>query len=363
MEPKLNMFLESFNKSVLEVTKGSYGGKWPMPFFNSLDVGMVVGEYWGDFFLEVIKRIEEKRLNIEGLSKKIKYPSPFTRAFYPNVELKYKGYPADKLEEIDLFVSELIYPLYKEDSFCANWTNILWDENQIKKEFNIQRLIWLKDLKDLKDPREIIKYNGYLRAITEMLFFYWDNFGHEIHGPYKLESGDILLIREWHDLKPGYFEFSKNFPFDYLRIYELYKPRTLIKIDVSNRVYIDARIDDCLLGFYFETWDKIFSFSEKQVLIEEIRDLCEMGVKEVASMKPEQIFENAAYMHFYLFKPLTDILGISWKPNRDCCERIRMGITEEDKKAFRFLIRLNLDEATIKHLFDCRLSLPSVFYE
>lgn len=356
MESKLDIFLESFNKSVLEVTKGSYGGKWPMPFFSSLDVGMVVGEYWGDFFLEVIRKIKRKGINVEDLSEKIKYPSPFSRAFYPNVELKYKGYPPDKLEEIDRFVSELIYPLYKADIFCANGTNILWDKNQIDGEFNIGRLIWLRDL---KNSTEMIRYNGYLRAITEMLFFYWDNFGHETHGPYKLESGDVLLIREWHDLKPGYFKFSEKFPFDYLRVYELYKPGTVVKIDVSNRVYIDARIDDCLLGFRFYTVDKTFSFSETEHLIEEIRGFCEMGVRELVSMKPEQILENAAYMHFYLFKPLTDILGISWKPGRDCLERIRMGITVEDKEAFRFLIRLNLDNVTIKRLFDCRLSLPS----
>lgn len=327
-----------------------------MPYFSSLDVGMVVGEYWGDFFIEVIRQVEKKGMSIEDLSKRIKYPSPFSRAFYPNVELKYKGYPLERLEKMDRFVSELIYPIYKDDIFCAGGTNILWDKNQIEENFNIRRLTWLRDI---RDSRELTQYNGYLRAITEMLFYYWDNFGHETHGPYLLESGDVLLIREWHDLKPGYFEFSEDLPFDYLRIYELYKPGTQIRIDISNRVYVDVRIDDCLLGFYFETLDNVFSFPETQGLIGSIKDSCEMGAKELASMKPEHILENAARMHFYLFKPLTDILNISWQPSRDCVERVRAGVTKKDREAFQFLIRLNLDEATIKHLFDCRLGLPS----
>ena len=42
MKSKLDLYLESFNMSVLEVTKGSYGGKWPMPFFNSVEIGSII---------------------------------------------------------------------------------------------------------------------------------------------------------------------------------------------------------------------------------------------------------------------------------------------------------------------------------
>lgn len=360
MSFKLNMLLESFNNSVLEVTKGSYGGKWPMPFFTSTDVGMVIDNYWGDFFLEIIKKLKENKLSIRDIAKKVSYPSPFSRVFYSNVQLKLKKYPIEKIKAINTFTAELMYPLYKKDIFCKNWSNILWSKKEIKRNYNSKKTIWLKNLKNIKD---IIKYNGYLRAITEMLFFYWDNFGHEIHGPYELDSKNILLIREWHDLKPRYFEFSKIIPYDHIRIYEIYKPNTKIKIDISNRVYINSRTDICLLGFYFESPEKILDLSETVALIEEIEKICEEGVKEITSLQTEQIFRNAVYMHFYLFKPLTNILGISWEPTETCMNRVRKGVNEEEKKAFRALICTNLDKRTIKQLFDYRLRLPSTFYE
>ncbi len=360
MKSKLNLFLKSFNNSVLVTTKGSYGGKWPMPFFTSLDVGMVIGKYWGDFFIEVIRKLQKRINSINEIVQKVKYPSPFSRAFYPNVELKCLGFSASKIKEIDHFVSEIMYSFYKSDVFCKNWSNILWDKKKLRQKYNPKNLICVKDLGKEKNT---IRYNGYLRAITEILFFYWDNLGHEIHGPYKMESGEILLIREWHDLRPDYFDFPENFVYDYICIYELYKPGTDIKIDISNRVYINSRIDECLIGFYVETADKLHNFSETLSIIKKIEKFCDMGVKEIVSLKSVQILEKAAYMHFYLLKPLTDILGISWKPNEECMARVKEGITENDKKPFKILIRLNLNEAVIKQLFDCRLKIPSVFYE
>lgn len=357
---KLDMFLDSFINSVLVTTRGSYGGKWPMPYFTSLDVGSVIAKHWADFYLEVIEKLKQQEQSIEAITKKIKYPSIFSRAIYSNVELKYQGYPKEKIKQISSFISELTYPCYKSDVFCRDMTNILWDKKQIQENFQKEKIIWLKDI---ENKEQIAKYNGYLRVITEMLFFYWDNIGHEIHGPYKLNSGELLLIREWHDLKADYFEFPKNLPHDFIRTYEIYKSGTEIKIDISNRLYMTSKIEDCLLGFYFESSGKILDIDKTLSLIEQIKKTCEEGVREITSITPNQILEKAVHMHFYLLKQLTDILGISWKPNKDCLDRVAKGITEKDKHLFKSLIRLNLDENTIRELFDYRLKLPKVFYE
>lgn len=359
MNSKLDEFLESFNKSILFVTKGSYGGKWPMPHFTSVDVGMAIDNYWCDFFLDIIKKLKVRELNTKEIANKIAHPSTFSRAFYANLQLKVKNYPPEKITEMNEFVAELLYYCYKNDIFCTNWTNILWDKEQIKTNFRPEKIIRVKDIADKKP---IICYNGYLRAITEMLFFYWDNFGHEIHGPYKLDSGEILLIREWHDLRPEYFEFSKNFPYDHIRIYEIYSPETKIKIDISNRCYINLRTDECLLGFYFECASRALDLAETVSAFENIKNTCAQGVAELTSLRSEQILEKAAHMHFYLFKPLTDMLGISWKPSEDCMIRIGKGVTNNDKKVFEALIKTPLDEISINQLFDCRLKLPPAFY-
>ncbi|MBD3252285.1 hypothetical protein GF386_00965 [Candidatus Pacearchaeota archaeon] len=357
---KLENFLESFINSVLITTKGSYGGKWPMPYFNSLDVGSMISWYWADFYLDTIERLKKQRVSALDISKKIKYPSVFSRSLYSNIELKYQEYPAEKIKEMSSFISKITHPCYKSDPFCKDMTNILWDKEQILKNFQKEKIILLKDIKDKK---QVIKYNGYLRAITEMLYFYYDNLGHEIHGPYKLDSGELLLIREWHDLNPNYFNFPRNLSYDFIRVYETYKPQTDIKIDISNRLYMASKIEDCLLGFYFESSGKIFDTDETFTLINQIKKTCEEGVKEITSISQSQMLEKVVYMHFYLLKQLTDILGISCNPTKNCIDRISKGITEKDKHLFRSLIKIKLDVNKIRELFDYRLKLPREFYE
>lgn len=357
---KYDFFINSFCDSVLTVTRGSYGGKWPMPFFTSVDVGMMIAEYWLDHYLDLINKFKEKKIPIEEITKKIKYPSALTRTVYPNLEIKYGDYPREKIKKKDLFLAEVLYPLYKEDLYCSRYTNILWSKEKIKCNFNPNKI---KNLEGMGDKKDILNYNGYLRVISEILFFYFDNLGHETHGPYTLESGEILLIREWHDLNPGYFEFMKSFPFKSFRVYEVYKPGTEIKIDISNRIYINSKMNECLEGFYFETPEKILNIPETKKLIKDIQYHCQKGVEEISLLDSGQILEKAVQMHFYILKPLAIILGVSWKPSEECMKRARQGLTEKDKEPFKVLMRLNLNLDTIRGLFHYNLSLPREFYQ
>jgi len=117
-----------------------------------------------------------------------------------------------------------------------------------------------------------------------------------------------------------------------------------------------------LKGFYFETPKKILDFQETKDFINEIQTHCQKGINAISSLKPEEILEKAVLMHFYMLKPLADILGVSWKPSEECIERVRQGITEEDKKVFSVLMHLDLNLETIRSLFEYELNLPKAFH-
>ncbi len=359
MNSKLDLFLESFNNATLVTTKGAYGGRWPMPFFTNTEIESITGKDLADFFIRLIGEFKKRGISREELAQKLNYPSRFSRPIYSFPQLKYDKYPLEKLGEITLFVSELMYPFYKDDLYCKGWTNILWNKEQIEKTFQREKLL---STEGLENKSKLLQYNGYLRTITEILYFYWDTLGHEIHGPYNLDSGEILLVREWHNLNPGYFEFPKDFSFDKVTIYEVYKPGTEIKIDVSNRVFIDSRMDECLIGFYFDVSGKILLLEETKSMIQEIKRMCEKGVKEISTMSQKELLEKVVYMQFYSLKPFADFLGVSWKPPEESMKKIEKGITDKNREMAKKLMRLDLNEKTIAQLFDYRLKLPTSFH-
>ena len=349
MKSNLDLCLDSFTASVLQVTKGSYGGKWPMPFFTSIEVGSVIGEYWADFLLKIVQRLRATGLSSSDIARRVKHPSRPSRALYPNLELKYLRYPREKLEIKDRFLSDVMSCLYRADPYCAHGSNVLLDDEELQTAFRPDCLIRVTEL---DAPRAATQYNGYLRAIAEMLYFYWDNIAHEFHGPYSLPSGDLLLVREWHDLRPGYFDFSTTFPYDSLAIYEVYRAGTGITIDISNRLYIDSRTDQSLLAFYFQSLNRPLSRAETFSLIDEIAECCRRGVTELASLPREILLKHAVHMHFYLLKPFSDILNTDWKPGSVCMERVARGIRPRDREASAKLMRLELDASVVRQLFD-----------
>src|SRR3989344_4710487 len=260
MKSKIDLFYESFNDAIYENTRGSYGGRFPMPFFSNFEVEMVTGKFWMDKFLFIIRKIKEENMPFNEVTEKIRYPSLLTRAIIPNGTLKFLGIDREKIGIKDRFISELIFNLYKQYPFCEGSKNILWSRAEIEKNFKKDKLLKIQGYP-----------NGYLRTITEFLYFYSDNLGHEFHGPYILKNGEKLLIREWYNLNAHYYKFAKNFTPKEVRVYELYGPDTDIKIDISNRLII---VGGSLKGSYFEVDNKVFNITETKELVGLILKKC-----------------------------------------------------------------------------------------
>jgi len=343
MESKIDLFYKSFIDAIYENTKGSYGGRFPMPYFSNFEIEMVTGKFWIDKFLDILKKIEDKNISFEGIAERIKYPSFLTRAVIPNDTLKFLKISKNKIMMKDRSISEIIFSLYKEYPFCKESKNILWNVEDIEKNFKRDKLLKIQG-----HP------NGYLRTITEFLYFYSDNLGHEFHGPYILNNGDKLLVREWYNLDAPYYNFSKDFSPSEIRIYELYNSNAEIEIDISNRLIVGGT----LKGSYLEVDKKVLSLKETNELIDFIIKKCREATKEVLSLNRQELFKKACLMQFYMLKPLADLAEVDWEPSKDCLNRIKEGIKEEDKTLFRIVKSASLTKEMIQMLFDYRLDLP-----
>jgi len=342
-EQLLDRFIISFVDSVYRVTKGSYGGRWPLPIFSNVDVGVAVDELWCDRFLNLIDFIEQNN-QFQKVQKNVLYPSPLSRAFMANFQLKYLKYPYKKLLKKDFFIIKLLQKFH--NNFCINKKNFLWTKTRIKK---IKINSFYKNLD--------LQYNGYLRILSEMLYFYFDNLCHEIHGPYKF-ANNLLIIKDWHDLKPPFFKFTKHLLFDQFRIYELYKANTKIQIDVSNRFYIENALSN-IKACAFEVNGRFLDLDEILDLTENIKTTCSLGAQFLSKLNYKELFIKAAYTHFYILKPIFDAVNKKWNPPKSqIIKAIETELTERKaKQLINYLLKLKLDKKTIRSLFDPRLNL------
>ncbi len=276
------------------------------------------------------------------------YPSPLSRIFFVSRALKVHKYPSEKLLKTITFVAEVMARKYKGDPFCLKGNNILLTQAEIKNKVK-------KELFEEVNPK-LPHLNGLLWLYTELLYMYFHNYGHEIHGLYSY-GNEQLLIREWHSLKPDFFDFSKEFLYEKIVIYEIYDKSLGITFDISNRMNSSKPIDQHVKRFYVEIGGK------------KVSDLSELNTKvEKAVTKAVQSFEKPtrsllfpklASVHFSVLKPFAELVGMPFKPTKKCLARVTEDkLTDYEKDMLTKIKAMKIDDPkVIRMFFDPRISL------
>ena len=205
MKSNLDFALDSFCNSYAKTVVTGGWGRWPAPYITSPEAMIMIDPYFIDHFVKIIEKIEQKGLSYEEIAQNVPYPSPLSRIFFVSRALKVHKYPPEKLLKIITFVAEMMARKYKGNPFCLNGNNILLTQAEIKDKVK-------NELFEEVNPK-LPHLNGLLWLYTELLYMYFHNYGHEIHGPYSYGK-EQLLIREWHSLKPDFYDFSKEFPYE-----------------------------------------------------------------------------------------------------------------------------------------------------
>ncbi len=346
MKSNLNLALDSLYNSYAKAVGG--WGRWPAPYISSPEAMLMIDPYFADYFLKIIEKIEQKGLSYEEIAQKVPYPSPLSRILFISRALKVHHYPQEKILKIITFVAEVMARKYKEDSFCLKGNNILFTPTDIKNKVK-------KELFEDINPA-LPRLNGLLWLYTELLYMYFHNYGHEAHGPY-LYGQQQLLIREYHSLKPDFFHFSNRFPYEKIVVYELYDKSINITFDISNRMNSSKSIDQHVKKFYVE-------INEKKV-----NDVSELNRKiEAAVTKAVQSFEKptrallfpqVASIHFSVLKPFAEMVGMSFKPTKECVARLAEDkLTYHEQDMLNRIKGMKLDDPkVIRMFFDSRVPL------
>ena len=348
----IELFLEAIEKSFEGMNQVT---NWPM------NGGQISSYFDVDEALDIYFRLKE--LKKDKSIKEISEMMPLVdiiRYFLANnaiIGLKVaKKLNIAGIKQKDILdFSEMLFEILKcksiTDPFCLDGRNFLLNNNEIEKikqkEFNLP--------KNEEDKKKIafliVMANNYCYTL------YYDIFqitGFIIHGPYdvsdKFGEGTIMLVRDYHNLKPTKLWPENKFPFNKLKVFGIYKNLS-VGINFVNHLITKDSIGDKLIGYKIYLDDKEVEFTEVNKIIEALHTETVKQKKKIDSFSPLDKVRKGAEIAFYMFKDLREKMGEHWVPQNE----IENTISKFDEKFIKdFNIKKHPPIEHWRKLFDPR---------
>jgi hypothetical protein len=210
------------------------------------------------------------------------------------------------------------------DMFCLKGSNPVFSKKELSSE--------LKGIIFNKADEEARKIIPRLGVSLDSLIWseYYDIFiaaGMDIQGPFVLENGRILVIKDFFDLKPvEIWDSVKEFPAKRIRLFLKYNPIDL-KIDYLLHETSSQPLSQNLFEWAVEMTD---SKGKKTFLSSE--DIPELTAKALEIVSKQTDFVNSlprleqirkgAEICYYQSKELREFFNSSWKPPKEVFQAI-----------------------------------------
>jgi hypothetical protein len=322
-DKRIDYFVDMMGDFVLSAGGKKEGGLIIWPFHPMLPRAL----YWGgDFIMDLYNNLHQltEKYSDEEIAKLFNGSGRLS-----NILFNFDGLPMSALskdEKIWLItkIFDLLSFYRKADIFCKDGRNTIWNKEKITQ--TLKNIEWT-DVKEGNFKRNIERFEAMLWSFTELIYFANHAIGHEFHGPYETKDG-LLLVKEFYDLKPEFWNFTKELIFTNIKIFEIYKKDTTITIDFFGRgVRSIGSYRQNLLKIYMQI-DDIVIRNEKQ--IEEYIDVLEKvigsGVKEAGNLNQKALFQKYMEAWYWAMKPLSERLNKSWKPSEKLYEKFKQDI-------------------------------------
>lgn len=286
--------LKTFTSTYLEVLSKKPGGRWPMPYINSVESTTIIDPHLFKDIRKIMRIIKEKNISFKEISKEAKYPSSLSRFFHITRPLKFKKKNMQEVKKFLIYNANAMNHLYLEDSFCKNGTNILYEKEKVLKLFK----------KYKKMDNKLVKIANFLLfQYTEFVYMYFHNFGHETHGPYQFEDYQII-IREYHNLNP-YF-VKTNMP-DTITIIEKHKKDNKITIDISNRLSSENPFNESLIEATFNISAKRNELDSDKKLVDFLKKEVLACIKTYKKTNKIELTKHLAHIHYHQLRPYSKV--------------------------------------------------------
>ena len=333
---------------------------WPIPTPQGM---LFWGEEWSKKLNRILHLIEKRKVEDREIKRSLKFPSkivPFLWRCGDTVK------NSSLTKEEKLFIVKKLFEILalfrKENLFCKNGKNIIWDKKELEDN---KRGLYFFSVRDRKSKKIISNFEAALYLYTELLYWAQHPFGHCFHGLYPDEKGG-LLVREYFDLKPKVWNFSKNLNFSQVEIFEVYKRGTKIKLDFFERgIRTIVPFKQNLKSFALKVDAKpIKKLDEVSKFYDNLKNVIRKGSNFIQSLNEQQLIEKHSAYWFFVLKPLCDLVGEDWRPPQQVLnniykkyDKIRDVWQNVVKKDFEKTADLPLEQQKniLKEMFDPRV--------
>ncbi len=319
----IDKFCDAMAQGLVNRSKEPAVDVWPQPIFNPL-----IGNYFThkevihDLYLIFDKLLKEKNFGLSKIASLFAYPSRTAHLMYlfmedskTEEETKIRSFVCSKLLEV-------IQILRNGNPFCDKGKNVVWNTksiDEVLERYEIHKVDNLPETKKLIS-KLIVALSGY----CEFLYFANLAFGREFHGPYETKYGK-LLVREYFDLQPMFWNFSKTFPFKKIMFITIYPSDIHIAFDFAGRLRSDKTLAPNLKYVTIIIDGKEFPLTSKDLtnLLDQIGKFLRNATLEVLNLEKENLMIKWIEAYFWTLKPFKDLLNKPWSPPQEIYLKIK----------------------------------------
>lgn len=301
---------------------------WPQPVFHAFEgIYFTHRELLSRLYL-LLRLLERKGLTQSDIAKLFMFPSRPAHFMHLFFEKPANYREVYERTEVCWKLLEYINKLRSGDTSCKNGKNMVCDDRMVATILSKFSMVTISTLPNSDKLREIIsKLIVALSNYCELLYFANLAFGREFHGPYDIEKHNQLIVREYFDLQPAFWKFTKKIPFRAFRLLTIYS-NIGAKFDFSGRFYTNDIIGPKLNQVFIEKDGETLSIEIKALeeTLETIQEVIKQAIAEISNMNKKQLMTKFVEGYFWVLKPLQDQVNQDWHPSQELYERIK---TEE----------------------------------
>ncbi len=333
MESSTNSLIDEFCESMaiggMKRSKEPGLDVWPQPVFHAFEgIYFTHGELLSKLYM-LLRLIERKGISQFDIAKLFMYPSRATHLMYLFLERPANREEVRKRTEVCVKLLEYITILRKNDPFCKHGKNKVWNDETVANTLSSSCMVDLNTFQEQDKLRKTIsRLIVALSIYCELLYFANLSFGREIHGPYDIRKNDQLIVREYFDLKPPFWKFSKEMSFTTFKLLTVYPNDIEVEFDFVGRFYTKDVLGPKLSQISIEKDGKSFPIESKALeeILRAVQEIMKKATIEIRDMSKKQLMTKYVEGYFWVLKPLQDIINQDWHPSQELYNRIK---TEE----------------------------------
>lgn len=315
----------------LSLFRASLGYAWAFRDYNDWPVKLnsvfhLFLEEFGTEFFEDLDYLEKKNnYSPHEIAQLFYNPARIYRLIDPLIfSMRRMKYKLEKQRQIVLRLLSLVRTLKYGSEFNEDGRNIILSPEEV---YDMAQTKLNREKCAIEESRIVHRFCGIIWAYTESTFFRAHDVTKEIHGPYELENGEKLLIKEYLHLNPQIiWPKIPLLPHKTIKIFKKYNQQVKIRIDSLNHLYHDGgQPVPNLIDYYVEVDGKEFSLSDLQELSPIIQNTISSLTESVDQMTWHERVEKYADIFWYRKKPLREARGLDAELPAHIKEKIKKG--------------------------------------